>query len=612
MAELKKAVGAFGVFSIASGAMISSGIFILPGLAYSIAGPGLYISYLIAGVFGFIGILSMIELATAMPKAGGDYYYINKSFGPLIGSISGLLGWFALSLKSAFAIFGIAEILYISFSFPTLASGLILTLLFVTLNIIGAKEAALFQNILVIVLLLLMTVFISAGIPQIAPERLRLSGEFELKSVILTSGFVFISFGGLLKAANISEEVKNPKRDLPLGMIASIIVVTVLYVVMVVVMTGTLEPEVFAKSLTPVADSAQRILGSFGYGIILIASTLAFFTTANAGIMAASRYPLALSQDHLIPKVLGGVSEKTGTPIGAVVLTGVLIFLSLQLPLEVLVKSASTVILSSYVLTNLAVIIFRESRLANYSPTFKAPLYPWLQILSISLFIFFIADLGLAAIELSLGLLSLGVLTYFVYGRRKSRKDSALMHVMKRIVDRKLLDGSLEDDFREIVLHRDTVDESTLDKLIQEAPFLDVSGSCDFRALLNLLAGSLAEQFTMTEEEVIASYLTRQEESNTAISEFLALPHIVLEGNTPIFLQIVRAKEGIFFSPEQKEVKAVFFLAGTKAARTLHLHTIASIASLISRPNFESAWTAAETEEELRTLLLLNEQTRRG
>ena len=109
--ELKKGLTLLDVFCIATGAMISSGIFILPGLAFSRTGPSVFISYFLAGILALIGIMSVIELSTAMPKAGGDYYFINRSLGPLVGTISGLLGWFALSLKSAFAIFGISEII---------------------------------------------------------------------------------------------------------------------------------------------------------------------------------------------------------------------------------------------------------------------------------------------------------------------------------------------------------------------------------------------------------------------------------------------------------------------------------------------------------------------
>jgi basic amino acid/polyamine antiporter, APA family len=143
--KLKKGISFLGVFSIASGAMISSGIFILPGLAYSKEGPAVFISYFIAGLLALIGIFSVIELSTAMPQAGGDYYFINKTFGPMLGTISGFHGWFALALKSAFAIYGISEIIFILTGFNLFISGFLLCLLFVTVNIIGMKEASRFQ-----------------------------------------------------------------------------------------------------------------------------------------------------------------------------------------------------------------------------------------------------------------------------------------------------------------------------------------------------------------------------------------------------------------------------------------------------------------------------------
>lgn len=161
---LGKNVSFLGVFSIATGAMISSGIFILPGLAFSKAGPAVSISYFLAGLLGFVGILSIIELSTAMPKAGGDYFFIHKALGPMIGTISGLLGWLALSLKSAFAIFGIAELLLVLFGFNIYISGLILVTLFVALNILGTKQAALFQICMVVGLLTLLCIYIVNGV----------------------------------------------------------------------------------------------------------------------------------------------------------------------------------------------------------------------------------------------------------------------------------------------------------------------------------------------------------------------------------------------------------------------------------------------------------------
>ena len=117
-----------------------------------------------------------------------------------------------------------------------------------------------------------------------------------------------------------------------LGVISSIIVVTLLYTLITFVITGTLDPETFRESLTPVADSARRILGMPGYIIITIASMLAFFTTANAGIMSASRYPIALSRDELLPYKIGVVHHKFNTPVFAIIITGIFIYLSLEKP----------------------------------------------------------------------------------------------------------------------------------------------------------------------------------------------------------------------------------------------------------------------------------------
>ncbi len=169
--KLKKTISFWGVFSIAAGAMISSGIFILPGFAFARTGPSVFISYLIAGILGLVGILSVIELATAMPRAGGDYYFINKTFGPALGTMSGVLGWFALSLKSSFAVFGITEILHLFTGSNMLLTGFVLCLFFVLLNIGGVKEAVVFQIILVSGLLTLMLVYVLFGLPALQLDR---------------------------------------------------------------------------------------------------------------------------------------------------------------------------------------------------------------------------------------------------------------------------------------------------------------------------------------------------------------------------------------------------------------------------------------------------------
>lgn len=358
--KLKKELRFFDVFSISTGAMISSGIFILPGLAFAYAGPAVIISYFIAGILAFIGVLSVIELSTALPKAGGDYYFVNRSLGPLIGTISGILSWFALSLKSAFAIFGISEIIFIIAGFPLKSTAIVTSAFFVILNLIGVKESAKFQAVLVMGLLIILTLYLTIGFSKMNFSHFKYFTPYGTNAIFIASGFIFISFGGLLNVASMAEEVQNPKRNIPLGMIASILTVTIMYTLILVVTVGVLPAVQFSGSFTPIADAAEIMIGYPGFVTISIAAFLAFITTANAGIMAASRYPLALSRDKLLPKVFAKTNQKFNTPTLSILTTGVFIVSALLLPLDTLVKVASVVVLVAYVLTNIAVIILRE------------------------------------------------------------------------------------------------------------------------------------------------------------------------------------------------------------------------------------------------------------
>ncbi|MBN1411921.1 MAG: amino acid permease, partial [Spirochaetales bacterium] len=591
-------------------AMISSGIFILPGLAYSKTGPSVFISYFIAGILALIGILSVIELSTAMPKAGGDYYFINRSLGPMVGTISGFLGWLALSLKSAFAIFGISEVIYLLFGVNTIITAAIFCIIFMGLNIIGIKEAVVFQVFMVIGLLLLMVFFIVAGIPRMNFTLFSPFIKNDVNAIFITAGYIFISFGGLLNIANISEEVKNPKVNIPLGMIVSIVVVTVIYTLTVFVMTGLLEPLTLSKSLTPIADSAKIIMGNPGFIVISIASFLAFITTANAGIMSASRYPLALGRDNLLPGRISRVNKKFKTPTISIILTGCLIFVSLLLPLELLVKAASSVILTSYVLTNISVIVLRESKLSNYDPSFKTPLYPWLQFFSILIFTFFLIELGMEAVEISLAFIFICFCFYFFYGRKRNKGEFALLYLLKRIADRRITENLLENELREILIERDNIEQDYFDNLVKNAMVKDLKGPLEFHDLIDIVARDIANEINMTKTEVMQRFLKRQEESSTAISDSLAIPHIIIEGNNKMFLMIVRCNEGVKFSENEQEIKIIFLLGGTKEKRVLHLKTIASIATLFRQKDFVSKWLNLHNKNELKDLILLSDRKR--
>ncbi len=153
--QLKKELNLFDIFSIASGAMISSGLFILPGLAHAQAGPAVFLSYLLAGLLAMTGMISEAELASAMPKAGGTYFYVTRTLGPAVGTVDGLITWFSLSLKSAFALVGMSAFTVLVINLDIRLIAVVLCLIFITINLIGIKEAGLVQIILVVGLLAL-------------------------------------------------------------------------------------------------------------------------------------------------------------------------------------------------------------------------------------------------------------------------------------------------------------------------------------------------------------------------------------------------------------------------------------------------------------------------
>jgi len=608
--KLSRELGVLDVFCIASGAMISSGIFVLPGLAFRQAGPSVIVSYFLAGVLALIGILSVIELVTAMPKAGGDYYYVTRSLGPLAGTISGMLGWFALSLKTAFAVFGLSEVLHLMMGIPILLSGAVVCVLFTWLNIKGIEGAAKLEVGLVLALVCLLLLYVGLGARHLNQAHYLPFTPHGVNTMFLTAGFVFVSFGGLLKVATISEEVRDPTRSIPAGMLAAVVAMTILYTAILFATVGLLPAATLAESLTPLADAARLKAGGLGFWLLSIAAILAFVTTANAGIMSASRYPLALGRDRLIPGFLSRVSPRYGTPTTAIVTTGITVFVALLLPLELLVKAASTVVLTAYVLSALAVVILRQSKLQNYRPTFKVPLYPWLPLAACVFFVLLIVDMGSATIEISVGLVVAALLVYLCHGRKNRDQEYALMYLLKRITSRALVTASLESELRRVVHERDEIKHDEIDTIVDKAEVLDIADPVDKREVFQRVAARLSGRLDIDRKVLYEGLVTREHETSTVISPFVAIPHVIIEGTDKFDMALVRCRRGAKFSPIDNAVKALFVIVGSRDRRNLHLKALAAIAHVVQHPEFEDRWLATREAPLLRDILLLSRRVR--
>ncbi|MFP4472518.1 MAG: amino acid permease [Candidatus Omnitrophota bacterium] len=607
---LKRELNFLDLFCLASGAMISSGIFILPGLAFARTGPSVVVSYFFAGLLALTGTLSLIELTTALPKAGGTYFIVTRSLGPLVGTVTGLLNWIALILKSAFAIFGIAEILNLTLGLPVQISGLVLTAGFIILNAYGTKFASRLETVLVLILLTLMGAFAVTGFPHVNGTRFIPFAPHGWKAVFATAGFVFVSFGGLLNITSVAEEIKNPKRNIPLALLTSLIVITLGYVALVFTTVGISDPATLKGSMTPISDAARFSMGPFGFWLITAAALLAFFTTAIAGILSASRYPVGLAEDGFIPKIFSRVHSRFGTPLIAILATGLLIVISLFLNLDLLVKAASSVILVSYVLANISILVLRESHIQNYRPSFQAPFYPYLQIISTLCIIALIFNMGYEALETAVGFTVAGIVVYYAYGRKRVQREYALIHLVERIINTRITSHQLENEMREILNQRDEISQDRFDQIVEEAPVLDLDGPLSLDVFLERISPEIAGRLKLSGDHVERLLKEREKESPTAISPDVAVPHIIVDGKDLFQLVVVRCRKGVSFSADHPAVNAVFILIGSPDERTFHLQSLAAIAQIVNNPKFLKLWHQARDTRQLRDLILLSDRRR--
>ena len=607
---LRKELTLLDVFCIATGAMISSGLFILPGLAHAQAGPAVVFSYFLAGLLALTGMLSQAELVSAMPKTGGTYFYVTRSMGPAAGTIDGLITWFSLSLKTAFALIGMAAFTKILVAVEMHIIAVILCSVFVLINIIGIKEVGRVQRFLVFSLLLILGFYIVRGIPAVNVDNFKPFFSKGVASVFSTAGFVFISFGGLLKVASVAEEVKNPERTIPIGMILSLFVVTVFYTLVVFVTSGVLGATALDHSLTPISDGARIFLGANGVRLLNIAAILAFISTANAGIMAASRYPTALARDGLLPEVFGIINKRYKTPHIAIIFTGIIIIIALFFNLTVLVKMASTVLISTFLFSCLAVIIMRESKVQNYQPKFRSPLYPWVQILGMIGCGLLIFEMGKASL-IAFGIFIIGGLfIYWFYGRIRVTREYALLHLIERITAKEITSHLLETELKEIIQARDDIAKDRFDAIVEKGAVLDIDQEMPLEDFFKLAAKILSKRVGIQESVFFRLICDREKETSTAITPDIAMPHIIIDGEQLFDILLVRCKEGIKFSDDAPNIHTVFVLVGTRDERNFHLRALAAIAQIVQNPSFEKKWMSAKNEKALKDVVLLGKRMR--
>jgi amino acid transporter/nucleotide-binding universal stress UspA family protein len=440
--ELAKDLGLLSALTIGIGTMIGAGIFVLPGVAAQEAGPVVVASFIVGGVVAMVNAFTVSELGTAMPKAGGGYYYINRSLGPLFGSVAGMGDWMGLAFASAFYCIGFGQYLATLAPVPGLlvlteiqVGAVIAGVIFVGVNYIGAKETGGIQTVIVLVLLSILSVFAVFG--WLSFDWATLTGEGGLApmgfdAILPGTAVVFVSFLGYAKIATVGEELKNPGRNLPLAIIGSVAIVTVVYAILVTIMLGVvpwpdLSPDAPVAQVTEVAFPGG--LAGVAVTVVTLAALLATASSANASILASARINFAMGRDGIVTDWLNDIHPSFATPYRSILVTGALIvvfIVALGRDLSVLAKAASGLHLVVYALTNLALIVFRETGAEEYDPDFEVPLYPLTPVVGAVCSVGLIAFLDTVEIALTAAFVLAAVGWYAVYARRQATFEGEL------------------------------------------------------------------------------------------------------------------------------------------------------------------------------------------
>ena len=613
---LKKELGLLDVYTIATGTTLSAGFFLLPGLAAQGAGPAVVLSYMIAAIPLIPATFSIVELSTAMPRAGGVYYFLDRTMGPLAGTIGGIGTWLALILKVSFALVGMGA--YIGLFFPQLPITPMAAALAVIIGItitFGAGKSGVFQIVLVTGLLAILGGFIGVGIPQVNMAHFAGFWQAGSSAILSTAGMVYISYVGVTKIASLSEEVKCPERNLPLGVFLSLLTSLVVYALGVGIMVGVVPMEQLAGNLTPVATAAQVLVGKYGVVLLSIAALLAFTSVANGGTLSASRYPLAMSRDHIMPPFFRRMT-KGGSPYYAIAATvGVILLILLLLDPTKIAKLASTFQLLMFALLCLAVIVIRESRIEAYDPTFRSPFYPWMQIAGIGTSFWLILEMGWLPLVFSLSLVLAGFLWYRYYARDRIERTGAIFHVFERLGQKRY--AGLETEMRGILKEKGDREEDQIDEIVARSLVIDIMDSAEFEEIVDRVADWLAQFAPHPAHDISRQFMEGTRIGATPVLHDIALPHLRIKDIPQAQMVLVRSRGGVritFNNPladhqeEEQTIHALFFLVSPDDNPTQHLRVLARIAGRVEERSFEEEWTHAEGRSALRATLLHEER----
>ena len=439
--RLAKTLTAKDLIALGVGAVIGTGIFILPGTIAALhSGPAITLSFMIAAVVCAVAAMCYAEFSSALPVAGSAYSYGNIIFGELIGW---LLGW-ALFLEYMLSVAAVStgwSAYFVSFiegfgvhipkaitgsfdpahgTYINLFAVLVVTLISVLL-MSGTRSSTLINNLMVTIKIGVVLLFLVVGIFYVKSSNWQPFMPFGVSGVFKGASLVFFAYLGFDCVSASAAEVKNPQKNLPIGIIGTLVICTLLYILVAFVLTGMVSYRELNVA-NPVAFALQVVHQNWFAGLLSLGALAGMFTMMLTMTYSSSRLVYSIGRDGLLPKMLGKIETRHQTPINSVrVVTVIIATLGGLVSLDQLTNLVNIGTLIAFFFMSIGVIPLRKRKDIPNKDGFKVPLYPWLPLLSGLLCLFMLFELP-AVTWMAAGIwFILGLIIYFSYGLKHSR-----------------------------------------------------------------------------------------------------------------------------------------------------------------------------------------------
>ncbi|MBI0327041.1 amino acid permease [Burkholderia plantarii] len=448
-AGLKKALGALDLTFLGIGAIIGTGIFVLTGTGAVQAGPALMVSFIVAAIACGLSALAYAEFASTIPVAGSIYTYSYATLGELVAWIIGWdlmleyslaasavsVGWsgYLQSLLKGFGVVlptvltaapGSVPGVTTFFDLPAFAVMLAIT----TLLSVGIRESTRVNNIMVFIKIAVVLLVIAVGVFHVTPANWTPFMPHGWPGVFGAAAVMFFAFIGFDAVSSAAEEVKNPKRDLPVGIIASLGVCAVLYVTVAAVATGIVPSAQYAGITHPISYALQVAGQKWVAGFIDLGAVLGMLTVILVMTYGQTRITYAMSRDGLLPAVLSRVHPRFQTPFIATWIIGLLCALIAALiPLNVLAELINIGTLAAFAMVSIAVIVLRRTR-PDLPRAFRCPGVPVVPVLAVASCLFLMLNLSAVTWKAFIIWLVIGLAVYFAYSRRHAKVAQGETH----------------------------------------------------------------------------------------------------------------------------------------------------------------------------------------